>query len=156
MPRSPGISETGLEANERSGSISRRINGGSSATRDRIESSIRQGLQFFKVNKTVTHVSVSRPYYLDLDLTPVSESVQKIVQFIEQTEDCNRSKVMEALPLLRKSSDGNEGSAGNATADNKDDGSVAPSAPETPELLPAMQRNRFLPPNPPKKPFLRK
>ena len=93
----------------------------------------RQGLQFFKVNKTVTHVSVSRPHYLDLDLTPVSESVQKIVQFIEQTEDCNRSKVMEALaPSEKRSSDGDEGSAGNATADNKDDGSVAPSAPEDP------------------------
>ena len=93
----------------------------------------RQGLQFFKVNKTVTHVSVSRPHYLDLEVTPVSESVQKIVQFIEQTEDCNRSKVMEALaPSEKRSSDGNEGSAGNATADNKDDGSVAPSAPEDP------------------------
>jgi len=91
----------------------------------------RQGLQFFKVNKTVTHVSVSRPHYLDLELTPVSESVQKIVQFIEQTEDCNRSKVMEALaPSEKRGSDGDEGSAGNATTDNKDDGSVAPSAPE--------------------------
>jgi hypothetical protein len=28
----------------------------------------RQGLQFFKVNKTVTHVSVSRPHYLGPDL----------------------------------------------------------------------------------------
>ena len=91
----------------------------------------RQGLQFFKVNKTVTHVSVSRPHYLDLELTPVSESVQKIVQFIEQTEDCNRSKVMEALaPSEKKCFDGDEGSAGSATAGNKDDGSADPSAPE--------------------------
>ena len=91
----------------------------------------RQGLQFFKVNKTVTHVSVSRPHYLDLELTPVSESVQKIVQFIEQTEDCNRSKVMDALaPSEKKCSDGDEGSAGSATAGNKDDGSADSSAPE--------------------------
>ena len=28
------------------------------------------GLQFFKVNRTVTHVSVARPRYLDLEATP--------------------------------------------------------------------------------------
>ena len=93
----------------------------------------RQGLQFFKVNKTVTHVSVSRPHYLDLELTPVSESVQKIVQFIEQTEDCNRSKVMEALaPSEKTSSDRDEVAAENATAENKSDRLVDPSAPEEP------------------------
>ena len=93
----------------------------------------RQGLQFFKVNKTVTHVSVSRPHYLDLELTPVSESVQKIVQFIEQTEDCNRSKVMEALaPSEKTSSDGDEGSAENSTPENENDRSVDPSVPEEP------------------------
>ena len=57
----------------------------------------RQGLQFFKVNKTVTHVSVSRPHYLDLEATPVSDMVQRIVQFIDQTPDCSRAKVMQAL-----------------------------------------------------------
>ena len=57
----------------------------------------RQGLQFFKVNKTVTHVSVSRPHYLNLEATPVSETVKKIVQFIDETPDCTRVKVMDAL-----------------------------------------------------------
>ncbi|XOV70026.1 MAG: hypothetical protein ACFHW5_15085 [Verrucomicrobiota bacterium] len=57
----------------------------------------RQGLQFFKVNKTVTHVSVSRPHYLNLEATPVSETVKKIVQFIDETPDCTRAKVMDAL-----------------------------------------------------------
>ena len=57
----------------------------------------RQGLQFFKVNKTVTHVSVSRPHYLNLEATPVSETVKKIVQFIDETPDCTRAKVMNAL-----------------------------------------------------------
>jgi len=91
----------------------------------------RQGLQFFKVNKTVTHVSVSRPHYLDLELTPVSESVQKIVQFIEQTDDCNRSKVMQALASSEvTSSIDNKGASKNATAENKDEASVAPPASE--------------------------
>ena len=43
------------------------------------------GLQFFKVNKTVTHVSVARPHYLDMDATPVSDQVKRIVQFIDAT-----------------------------------------------------------------------
>src|SRR5262249_21295189 len=32
-----------------------------------------QGLQFFKVNKTLPHVSGGRPHYLDLEATPVSD-----------------------------------------------------------------------------------
>ncbi|HEY5234081.1 MAG TPA: hypothetical protein VIK35_11165, partial [Verrucomicrobiae bacterium] len=36
------------------------------------------GLQFFKVNKTVTHVAVARPQFLDLATTPVSESIKRI------------------------------------------------------------------------------
>jgi hypothetical protein len=55
------------------------------------------GLQFFKVNKTVTHVSVARPRYLDLELTPVSEGVQRIVDFIKATPQCTRRKILEAL-----------------------------------------------------------
>lgn len=57
----------------------------------------RQGLQFFKVNKTVTHVSVSRPHYLDLASTPVSDLVKRIVQFIDESPNCNRNKVLESL-----------------------------------------------------------
>jgi hypothetical protein len=56
-----------------------------------------QGLQFFKVNKTVTHVSVARPHYLDLETTPVSEGVKRIVDFINAHSKTTRRKLMEAL-----------------------------------------------------------
>jgi hypothetical protein len=55
------------------------------------------GLQFFKVNRTVTHVSVARPHYLDMETTPVSEGVRKIVDFINATPKCTRRKLTEAL-----------------------------------------------------------
>lgn len=55
------------------------------------------GLQFFKVNKAVTHVAVARPRYLDLEATPVSEGVKKIVDFVQATPNCTRRKILEAL-----------------------------------------------------------
>jgi hypothetical protein len=55
------------------------------------------GLQFFKVNKTVTHVAVARPRYLDPAVTPVSEGVLKIVEFIKATPNCTRRQIMDAL-----------------------------------------------------------
>ena len=55
------------------------------------------GLQFFKVNKTVTHVSVARPHYLDLETTPVSDGVRRIVEYINAHPRCSRRKLMEAL-----------------------------------------------------------
>ena len=55
------------------------------------------GLQFFKVNKTVTHVSVARPHYLDLSLTPVSEGVKRIVDLINAIPKCTRRQLVEAL-----------------------------------------------------------
>src|SRR6267154_4497020 len=55
------------------------------------------GLQFFKVNKTITHVSVARPHYLDLALIPVSEGVKRIVDFINANPKCTRRKLVEAL-----------------------------------------------------------
>lgn len=55
------------------------------------------GLQFFKVNKTITHVSVARPHYLDLETTPVSDGVKKIVQFISTNPKCSRRKLIESL-----------------------------------------------------------
>jgi len=57
----------------------------------------RQGLQFFKVNKTVTHVSVARPNYLDLETTPVSDGIKRIVDFINATPKCTRRKLIQAL-----------------------------------------------------------
>ena len=41
-----------------------------------------RGLQFFKVNKTLTHVAVARPHFLDLEATPVSDGVKRIVDLI--------------------------------------------------------------------------
>jgi hypothetical protein len=55
------------------------------------------GLQFFKVNKTVTHVAVARPQFLDLETTPVSESIRRIVDFINANAKGTRKKLMEAL-----------------------------------------------------------
>jgi hypothetical protein len=55
------------------------------------------GLSFFKVNKTVTHVSVARPQFLDLETTPVSENIKRIVEFINVNPKCTRRKLIEAL-----------------------------------------------------------
>ncbi|HTX21408.1 MAG TPA: hypothetical protein VMD27_06085 [Candidatus Aquilonibacter sp.] len=55
------------------------------------------GLQFFKVNKTVVHVSVARPQFLDLETTPVSENVRRIVEFINAKPKCTRRKLIETL-----------------------------------------------------------
>lgn len=55
------------------------------------------GLQFFKRNKTAVHVSVARPQFLDLEATPVSENVKRIVDFINSNQGCSRRKLVEAL-----------------------------------------------------------
>lgn len=56
-----------------------------------------RGLQFFKVNKTLTHVAVARPHYLDLDTNVVSEGVRKIVNFINATPGCTRRQLFDTL-----------------------------------------------------------
>jgi hypothetical protein len=55
------------------------------------------GLQFFKVNKTITHVSVARPHYLDMTAIPVSEGVKKIVDYINANPRCSRRQLVETL-----------------------------------------------------------
>ena len=55
------------------------------------------GLQFFKVNKKVVHVSVARPQFLDLETTPVSENIKRIVDFINAHARCTRRKLVESL-----------------------------------------------------------
>lgn len=55
------------------------------------------GLQFFKVNKIFTHVSVARPHYLDVEASPVSESIKRIVEFINQHPQCIRRQLIETL-----------------------------------------------------------
>lgn len=55
------------------------------------------GLQFFKVNKTFTHVAVARPHFLDLAATPVSAGVKRIVEFIDAKPGTNRKDLIEHL-----------------------------------------------------------
>jgi hypothetical protein len=55
------------------------------------------GLQFFKVNRTVTHVTVARPHFLDMEATPVSEGVKRIVDYINTHAKCTRRQLMEVL-----------------------------------------------------------
>ena len=55
------------------------------------------GLQFFKVNKTITHVCVTRPHYLDLAAAPVSEGVKHIVDLINSHAKCTRRDLVEAV-----------------------------------------------------------
>ena len=55
------------------------------------------GLQFFKVNRTITHVCVARPHYLDLDVIPVSDGVKRIVEYINSNPKCSRRPLIEAL-----------------------------------------------------------
>jgi hypothetical protein len=55
------------------------------------------GLQFFKVNKTITHVSVARPQFLDLETTPVSENIKRIIGHINAHPKCSRRQLIEAL-----------------------------------------------------------
>jgi hypothetical protein len=54
-------------------------------------------LQFFKVNKTVTHVCVARPHFLDMEASPVSDGIRRIVEFIRAHEGCTRRDLVEAL-----------------------------------------------------------
>ena len=55
------------------------------------------GLQFFKVNRTYTHVSVARPQFLDLETTPVSEGIKRIIAHINAHPKCARRQLIEAL-----------------------------------------------------------
>jgi hypothetical protein len=55
------------------------------------------GLQFFKVNRTVTHVCVARPHYLDLSATPVSEGIKSIVEYINAHPKSTRRQLVESL-----------------------------------------------------------
>lgn len=55
------------------------------------------GLQFFKRDKTVVHVSIARPHYLDITTNAVSNGVRKIIEFIDTTPNPSRKKLLEAL-----------------------------------------------------------
>ncbi|MGD0615885.1 MAG: hypothetical protein ABSA69_10645, partial [Verrucomicrobiota bacterium] len=55
------------------------------------------GLQFFKVNRAITHVCVARPHFLDLEITPVSDGIRRIVDFINTHPKCTRRRLVEAM-----------------------------------------------------------
>jgi hypothetical protein len=61
------------------------------------QSFAKAGLAFFKVNKTITHVSVARPTFLDLEAEPVSDGVRRIIEFIAANARCTRRKLLDAL-----------------------------------------------------------
>ena len=54
-------------------------------------------LQFFKIKKSITHVSVARPRHLDMNETPVTEGIRKIVDYVADNKECNRRLLLEAL-----------------------------------------------------------
>ncbi len=56
-----------------------------------------QGLQFFKRDKTIVHVAVARPHYLDIENSAVSETARKIVEFINTNPGTNRKRLVETL-----------------------------------------------------------
>lgn len=55
------------------------------------------GLQFYKRDKTVVHVSVARPRYLDLETISVSHGVKRIMDFIDGHPGSNRKRMLETL-----------------------------------------------------------
>jgi hypothetical protein len=85
------------------------------------------GLQFFKVNKTLTHVCVARPHFLDMTATPVSEGVKRIVEYINATPKSTRRQLVEALAPSP------EPPAIQAAASEQPPGAPAETAQATPE-----------------------
>ncbi len=55
------------------------------------------GLQFFKREKTITHVCVARPHHLDLEVTAVSAGVKRIIEFVNATPKCTRKLLIDSL-----------------------------------------------------------
>lgn len=97
----------------------------------------RRGLQFFKVDKTITHVAVARPHFLDTELTPVSEGIRKLIELIDATEGCTRQKLLQHL------SPASPNQASEASGEG--DASSAPVATEpTPEMAEAIKDLHWL------------
>jgi len=100
------------------------------------------GLQFFKVNRTYTHVSVARPQFLDLETTPVSENIKRIVGHINAHPKCTRRQLMESLapapvvaqaspPVRREETHGQDARATTEAATP-----AKPAEPQAPEPTP--------------------
>jgi hypothetical protein len=58
------------------------------------------GLQFFKRDKTIVHVAVARPHYLDLDAQVVSDGVKAIITHIQAHPNTTRRQLLDALAPL--------------------------------------------------------
>jgi hypothetical protein len=93
------------------------------------------GLQFFKVNKTVTHVGVARPLFLDLETTPVSDGIKRIVNFINTNPKCTRKKLIEALAPTPKLAASASAAPAPAAPAAEDRGGSTPT-PNEPAALP--------------------
>ncbi|MBC8096172.1 MAG: hypothetical protein H7Y43_10195, partial [Akkermansiaceae bacterium] len=92
------------------------------------------GLQFFKVNKAITHVSVARPHFLDLEVTPVSEGIRCMVDLVNATSRCTRRKLLETLaPTPKPTVTPVTGEAGTTAAEPAVAPVPAPVSPEAPE-----------------------
>lgn len=60
----------------------------------------KSGLHFFKRDKTVVHVSVARPHYLDLTTQVVSDGVKRIIAHLEANPTATRRSLLDALAPL--------------------------------------------------------
>ncbi len=60
----------------------------------------KSGLHFFKRDKTVVHVSVARPHYLDLTTQVVSDGVKQIIAHLEAHPAATRRSLLDALAPL--------------------------------------------------------
>ena len=100
------------------------------------------GLHFFKVNRTFTHVSVARPQFLDLETTPVSESIKRIVGHINAHPKCTRRHLIEALapsPIVAQASPpvrSEETQGQDARATTEAAAPAKPAEPQAPEPTP--------------------
>jgi hypothetical protein len=97
------------------------------------------GLQFFKRDKTVVHVAVARPHYLDLETTAVQAGIKNIIEFINQNANATRKKLVEALaptPPTPPAAPAPEPAPTEATATPAGEGN-APASESTPAAVPA-------------------
>ena len=104
------------------------------------------GLHFFKVNRTITHVSVARPHYLDLESTPVSEGVKRIVQHINAHPKCTRRQLLGALtPTESASAEGRVASGGKIEpASGGEPAANVPGAPSTQPVEPTPEQTAII------------
>jgi hypothetical protein len=76
-----------------------------------------RGLQIFKTHEHITYAGVARPHYLDLAVTPVSETLRDMVRYIEEHPAVPRAAQWKALVALRpQPAEGAEGEIETAVA----------------------------------------